>query len=117
MTTAVLVSAAEAPFSVQRSGTLMTFHAKRCSRITPPRWKMAELVSHADELDLLVVAAHRLLLDVAEAGDVELALGDARVELGGRLLGEQGVLKGTSGHGQGPAASEDSGLVLRMLGV
>jgi hypothetical protein len=27
--TAVLVSAAEAPFSVQRSGTLMTFHAKQ----------------------------------------------------------------------------------------
>jgi hypothetical protein len=56
-------------------------------------WKRAELVSHADELDLLVVAAHRLLLDVAEAGDVELALGDPRVELGGRLLGEQRLWK------------------------
>jgi hypothetical protein len=53
----------------------------------------AELVSHADELDLLVVAAHRLLLDVTEAGDVVLALGDARVELGGRLLGQQRLWK------------------------
>ncbi len=46
-----------------------------------PRHRLACRPSacHADELHLLVVAAHRLLLDVAHTGDVVLALRDARV--------------------------------------
>src|SRR5262249_21397044 len=49
-------------------------------------------VRDPEELDLLLVAAHGVLLDVADAADRPLALGDAWIELRRRLHGQQGLL-------------------------
>src|SRR5919197_3559959 len=68
-------------------------------------------VRHADELDLLVVPAHRVLLDVADAGDVPLPLGYTGVELRGRLDGEQGGLVQAVRDGDGAAGPENAGLI------
>src|SRR5919197_74451 len=68
-------------------------------------------VRHADELDLLVVPAHRVLLDVADAGDVPLPLGYTGVELRGRLDGEQGGLVQAVRNGDGTAGPENAGLI------
>src|SRR6266508_4526087 len=66
---------------------------------------------HAYEHDLLVVAAHGVLLDVPDAGDVPFALCDARVELRGRLDCQQGVRVRAVRHGDGATRSKNPRLV------
>src|SRR5215217_6426843 len=89
-----------------RAGIDPTLPPGRPARNGPPR-----SVRHPDELDLLAVAGHGLLLDVPEARDVVLLLPHAGVDLRARLLGQQGALEGAGGHLDGATLTEDAGLV------
>src|SRR5438093_7636421 len=68
-------------------------------------------VRYPDELDLLVVAAHGLLLDVTQSGHVVLVLRDAGVDLRAGLHRQQGARVGPGGHFDGPAAAEHPSLI------
>src|SRR5919197_4041723 len=82
-----------------------------------PRPTAPSVVREAHELDLLVIAADRVLLDIADPLDVVLLLRNARVECRSRLNREQGVRVGALGDRDGSAAAQDAGLVEGVVRV